>query len=160
MSNTGITRKRWTTKQVAEAIKTGQVEGRTKQAVRCKLNELGLHGRFKKGWTEEQIETLKQGGKPAGHSDNAIYQMRHKLHVNVPINKHFDPKHPTQTNLVFPASRKNPPKHHYESVGELLQPIYAMYNSGMKVDAIAKTIHQSEKFVESAIAMKTEFKHE
>jgi hypothetical protein len=86
-----------------------------------------------------------------------VYQIRHKLHVTIPLNKNIDPKNPEQTALVFKAGRKNPPKHHHESVGELLLPIYTMFNGGMKAPAIAKAINRSVEFVEAAITMKTEF---
>lgn len=158
MGTTGITRKRWNPKEIKQAVKTGTVEGRTPQAVRCMLNKLGHHGTSKRKWTPDEIHLVQMGGKPEGRSNDAIYQIRHKLGVTGRINKNLDPKNPDQTTLVFPAARKNPPKHHHESVGALLQPIYTMYNGGMDVHEIAKAIRQSVAFVQSAINMKTEFK--
>ena len=128
MGTTGITRKRWTSKEIKQAAKTGVVEGRTPQAVRCMLNKLGQHGTNKRKWTPDEIRLVQMGGMPEGRSADAVYQIRHKLGVTGRINKNIDPKNPDQTTLVFPAARKHPPKHHHESVGELLQPIYTMYN--------------------------------
>ena len=160
MGTTGITRKRWSPKEIKQAVKTGEVEGRTRQAVVCMLNKLGYHGKQKRPWTPDEIHLVQMGGKPVGRSDDAIYQIRHKLGIKGRINKHIDPKNPDQPTLFLPPGRKNPPKHHHESVGELLQPIYTMYNGGIDVQTIAKTIHQTVEFVESAIRMKTEFKPE
>ena len=153
-----VTRKRWTAKEQAEAIKFHKVEGRTPQAVQCHLSKLGIKGTQKRKWTEPEIRLVQAGGFPIGRSRDAVYQLRHKLGVTVPCNKFADPNHPDQLSLNFKAERKNPPQHHHDSVNKLLLPIYTMYNGGMKVAEIAEAIHQSVSFVDAAIKMKTEFK--
>lgn len=156
-TNKKITRRRWTKKETVEAIKNHKVEGRSSAAVCNMLNKLGIKTGRRKKWTENEIHIIQMGGIPEGRSLEAVYQIRHKLHVTIPLNKNIDPKNPEQTALVFKAGRKNPPKHHHESVGELLLPIYTMFNGGMKALAIAKAINRSVEFVEAAITMKTEF---
>ena len=152
-----ITRKRWTAKEIHEATKHHKVEGRTPAAVCSMLNKMGIKTGLRKKWTEDEIRIIQLGGIPKGRSMEAVYQIRHKLHITAPINKFIDPKNPEQTVLTFKAGRKNPPKHHHESVGELLLPIYTMYNGGMGVAEIAKAINRTEELVAAAIKMKTEF---
>ena len=156
-----ITRKRWTGKEDQQAIRHHKVPGRTDQAVACRLCKLGIFGTNKRKWTEDEDRLISLGGFPKNRTKYAIYQRRHQLGVKIPCNKFIDPKNPDQTVLdLKPAPvRKNPPRHHYESVNALLRPIYAMHNDGMDAVSIAKIIHQTTEFVEAAIKMKHEFRN-
>ena len=151
--------KPWKRHEIRKALQDRQVEGRTHAAVVSKLNSLGI--RTKPRWTPDEILVVMRGGFPEGHTKNAIYQLRHKLGKGVcdPINKYIDPKNPDQTALDLPPGKKpSLNKHHHESVGELLLPIYTMYNGGMKPLDIAKSINQSVELVQAAIAMKELYK--
>ena len=142
--------KPWKRHEIKKALQDGQVDGRTHAAVISKLNSLGV--RTKPRWKPEDILVVMRGGFPEGHTKNAVYQLRHKLGKGVcdPINKYIDPKNP--------GKKPSLNKHHHESVGELLLPIYTMHNGGMTPVDIAKSINQSVELVQAAIAMKKLYK--